>query len=147
VSGLAQNARLQGLKPCFVRRLTAGLKPRPSEYGLPKFRGPKFLLSEVCFSSSACADTALRCATFSNQGFVRWLFFVAVRKSFLVWFHGFMNFLNSGLLRLGFWGRVCCDLVSAKLDRVLRRCDGSSRTLAERGLRVDWAVHRATRGR
>ena len=56
--------------------------------------------------------------------FVHRAFLVAVRKSFLVWFHGFMNFLNSGLLRLGFWGRVCCELVSAKLDRILRRCDG-----------------------
>jgi len=35
------------------------------------------------------------------------VFFVAVRKSFLICFHGFVQFLNPGVLRLEFFG--CAD--------------------------------------
>jgi|HubBroStandDraft_6_1064221.scaffolds.fasta_scaffold81748_2 hypothetical protein len=67
-------------------------------------------------------------------------FLVAVRKSFLICFHGFVEFLNPCVLRLDLFG--CADgLAWAQRDRQLRLCDCASRA-AER----DWATGETPEG-
>jgi hypothetical protein len=68
--GLDQKARLQGLKPLFVRGLTAGLKPRPSQSRRYKPRS-----SKTCVSSCTCANPSRPRAACSKQAFVRWRVF------------------------------------------------------------------------
>jgi hypothetical protein len=74
------------------------------------------------------------CIPFATDQFSERVFFVAVRKSFLICFHGFVEFLNPGVLRLGFSGCGCGGLAWASWARNLRLCDCASRA-AER----DWA--------
>jgi|ERR1700722_1363969 len=62
--------------------------------------------------------------------FCEGVFFVAVKKSFVICFQGFAKFLNSGVLRLEFFGCACGGPVWAKLGPVAPLCEYALRAAA-----------------